>query len=166
MRGKAKYKYSISDNEPTISKMGIGEIWLNIFAGNESLYVKTGEGTIAKLRADGTSNMLKNDTEEHIAGKENPHKVTKENIGLSTVENHSDKLRLQSNAEKAALTTKINKDEISVVFNVDDSRKDYSQLPMSASVGVILSDVVSILANMTDGLEALGNRITALENWN
>lgn len=166
MNGNIKYKYSITDNEPIISEMGIGEICLNIFAGNESLYVKTGENTIAKLRVDGTSNILKNDTEEHITNRENPHKVTKENIGLSFVENHSDRLRLQSNVETSVLVRKLNKDDISVVFKTDNSGKDYSQLPMSASGGVILSDVVNILSNMTAGLEALSSRITELENWN
>lgn len=166
MNGNVVYKYSISNNEPMISEMGIGEICLNIFAGNEYLYVKARENAIVKLRVDGTSNMLKNDTEGHITNKENPHRVTKENIGLSFVENHSDKLRLQSNAEASVLERKLNKDDIAAVFKSDNSGKDYAQLPMSASVGVIFSDTVIILNNMTDGLEALSNRITQLENWN
>lgn len=64
----------------------------------------------------------------HTTNKSNPHGVTKSQVGLSNVDNTSDKAKPISTATQNALDTKANKSELDVVKNTYATKSEISAL--------------------------------------
>ena len=72
--------------------------------------IKDGAVTVGKLSEELKGKI--NNSENHIANKENPHEVTKTQVGLGNADNTSDEDKPISAATKAALDLKANKTDI------------------------------------------------------
>lgn len=71
-----------------------------------------------------------NDSDNHITDSKNPHKVTKNQVGLSNVDNTSDLNKPVSTIQQAELDKKINYTDVRNDFNSEDTNK-----PLSAKCG-------------------------------
>jgi len=71
-----------------------------------------------------------NDSDNHITDSKNPHKVTKNQVGLSNVDNTSDLNKPVSTLQQAELDKKINYTDVKNDFNSEDTNK-----PLSAKCG-------------------------------
>ena len=160
-----QYKHTKGEYAPNIEDLAVGEIYLRIYPGDERLFLKVSDNQLCSFRLDGTTNYVKEGTESHLSSQNNPHKIKQETLNLENVENHSDLKRATSAAESVSLDTKINISDIYSSLTKDNTILNYDGLPISASMGVVISDSVYIFNNQTVGLEKLEQRITALENW-
>lgn len=159
------YKHTKGEYVPNIEDLDVGEIFLRVYPGDERLFLKVSDNQLCSLRLDGTTNYVKEGTESHLENKKNPHRLTREALNLEKVENHSDLERATSAAESASLDMKINTSDIYSSLMKDNTVLSYDNLPISASMGVVISDSVYIFNNQAVGLEKLEGRITTLENW-
>lgn len=123
---KAKVVYCPAANPPTIAT--------GVFADSEKIFVKT-SANIQYVEAWGSlSNKIVNEIDssdlkgikidqntlnKHIENQNNPHKVTKEQVGLGKVENTSDEDKPLSAASRAALATKFDKTGGAISGDVD-----------------------------------------------
>lgn len=81
---------------------------------------ETGTSTsnpISQNAATTAINAVKTDLNGHINNKENPHEVTKEQVGLGNVDNTSDANKPVSTAQQTALDNKLNKNLTAAAAN-------------------------------------------------
>ena len=93
---------SITDNVK-MPTGGLGNFSIRL--GDIVWYVVTKEQLANKNYVDLSSKGVKDSLDVHIADKNNPHKVTKEQVGLGNVDNTADVDKPVSNATKSAITT-------------------------------------------------------------
>ena len=82
---------------------GLGNFSIRL--GDIVWYVVTKEQLANKNYVDLSSKGVKDSLDEHIADKNNPHKVTKAQVGLGNVDNTADIDKPVSNATKSAIIT-------------------------------------------------------------
>lgn len=82
---------------------GLGNFSVRL--GDILWYVITKEQLANKNYVDLSSKGVKDSLDEHIADKNNPHQVTKEQVGLGNVDNTADIDKPVSNATKSAIIT-------------------------------------------------------------
>ena len=82
---------------------GLGNFSVRL--GDILWYVITKEQLANKNYVDLSSKSVKDSLDEHIADKNNPHNVTKEQVGLGSVDNTADVDKPISNATKSAIIT-------------------------------------------------------------
>ena len=82
---------------------GLGNFSVRL--GDILWYVITKEQLANKNYVDLSSKSVKDSLDEHIADKANPHQVTKEQVGLGSVDNTADIDKPVSNATKSAIIT-------------------------------------------------------------
>lgn len=123
---KAKVVYCPAANPPTIAT--------GVFADSEKIFVKTSANTQYVEAWGSLSNKIVNEIDssdlkgikidqntlnKHIENQNNPHNVTKEQVGLGKVENTSDEDKPLSAASRAALATKFDKTGGAISGDVD-----------------------------------------------
>lgn len=123
---KAKVVYCPAANPPTIAT--------GVFADSEKIFVKTSDNTQYVEAWKSLSNKIVNEIDssdlkgikidqntlnKHIENQNNPHNVTKEQVGLGNVENTSDEDKPLSAASRAALATKFDKTGGAISGDVD-----------------------------------------------
>lgn len=94
----------------------------------------------------GVDSTLRETVASHVGNKENPHGVTKGQIGLEKVDNTSDLEKPISNATQEALNSKI--DKTTIVDSLDS--KDNSKV-LSAKQGNTLKNKIEDLENKISG---------------
>ena len=82
---------------------GLGNYAIRL--GDLVWYVVTKENLASKSYVDTSSKGVQDKLDNHIANKNNPHKVTKEQVGLGNVDNTADIDKPVSNATKSAIIT-------------------------------------------------------------
>lgn len=123
---KAKVVYCPAANPPTIAT--------GVFADSEKIFVKTSANTQYIEAWQSLSNKIVNEIDSsdlkgikidhntlnaHIQNQNNPHKVTKEQVGLGKVENTSDEDKPLSAASRKALAEKFDKTGGAISGDVD-----------------------------------------------
>lgn len=128
----AKVVYCPAANPPTIATDATGTT--GVFANSEKIFIKTSANTQYIEAWKSLSNKIVNEIDSsdlkgikidhntlntHIQNQNNPHKVTKEQVGLGKVENTSDEDKPLSAASRKALAEKFDKTGGAISGDVD-----------------------------------------------
>ena len=144
---------------PTADQLEYGEIAINYGAGVETLSIKNSDGEIVDVYINGLMQTIAESLAMHEARTDNPHGVTKDDVGLGNVDNTSDTDKPVSTEQKTALDLKLDTDDV-----VDNLTTSSSTKALSAAQGVALQELIN---NMTSGsqsdLSSLISRVTAIE---
>lgn len=145
-----------------------GELAINYAAGYEALFAKNSENEIVNLLSnDATVAALTNMVEQHIDDENNPHNVTKAQIGLGNVDNTSDADKPISTATQTALNAKLN-----IASDIVDNLTTNSTVKaLSAHQGIVLKQLIAEASaesgqgtqEVLDALAVLSNRVSAAE---
>ena len=100
---------------------GLGNFSIRL--GDIVWYVVTKEQLANKNYVDLSSKGVKDSLDEHIADKNNPHNVTKAQVGLGNVDNTADVDKPVSNAVRSAITTATNDMATKNYVNQQDNLK-------------------------------------------
>lgn len=164
---KVLYKKSsvVTDGEPKLPTSGdldYGEIAINFGAGAETISLKNSDDEIVSLRMRDDLSVAASALAAHEARNDNPHGVTKAQVGLSDVDNTPDMDKPLSTAQQAAVNSKLDNAANGGVVNnltTNDTTK-----ALSAAQGVALSKKID---EMTGGaiadLTALEDRVAGVE---
>lgn len=164
---KVLYKKSsvVTDGEPKLPTSGdldYGEIAINFGAGAETISLKNSDDEIVSLRMRDDLSVAASALAAHEARNDNPHGVTKAQVGLSDVDNTPDMDKPLSTAQQAAVNSKLDNAANGGVVNnltTNDTTK-----ALSAAQGVALSKKIN---EMTGGaiadLTALEDRVAGVE---
>ncbi len=155
----------VTDGEPKLPTSGdleYGEIAINFGAGAETISLKNSDDEIVSLRMRDDLSVAASALAAHEARNDNPHGVTKAQVGLSDVDNTPDMDKPLSTAQQAAVNSKLdNAANGGVVNNL--TTNDMTKA-LSAAQGVALSKKID---EMTGGaiadLTALEDRVAGVE---
>lgn len=155
----------VTDGEPKLPTSGdleYGEIAINFGAGAETISLKNSDDEIVSLRMRDDLSVAASALAAHEARNDNPHGVTKAQVGLSDVDNTPDMDKPLSTAQQAAVNSKLDNAANGGVVNnltTNDTTK-----ALSAAQGVALSKKID---EMTGGaiadLTALEDRVAGVE---
>lgn len=152
-------KSAIENAKPTSSELEHGEIAINYFSGKEAIFIKNSSNNIVEIPSGTQIDTVKSTLETHINNKENPHAVTKEQIGLGRVDNTSDIDKPISRLQGEEIGKKVNITDI-----VDNLTTNASDQPLSAAQGIELNERLSkITGGASADLTALTTRVAAIE---
>lgn len=147
---------------PTSEQLQYGEIAINYADGVETLSIKNSSNEIVAVHLRDDIAAAASALAVHQSRNDNPHGVTKAQVGLSDVDNTKDIDKPLSTAQEAAINAKLDNAENGGVVNnltTNDPTK-----ALSAAQGIILSNKID---DMTGGavadLTALENRVTNVE---
>jgi hypothetical protein len=107
-------KTSRPNATPHPNDLDYGELAINYEDG--FLFFKNSSNRISKIASSGSFSQLT----RHLADRENPHEVTKDQIGLDQVDNSSDLNKPISNAAQTALDKKVNLTTLNANYYTDD----------------------------------------------
>ena len=141
---------------PTPEQIEYGEIAINYLKDNETISIKNSENEIVTFKSN---KVLEKTLNDHVSNYDNPHQVTKEQIGLGNVNNTSDLEKPLSNAATIELNKKINSGDVIDNLITNDSTK-----PLSANQGKVLKDLIDGIGEGQVGdISDLLARVSALE---
>ena len=141
---------------PLASDIDYGEIAINYLKDNETISIKNSENEIVTFKSN---KVLEKTLNDHVSNYDNPHQVTKEQIGLGNVNNTSDLEKPLSNAAKIELNKKINSGDVIDNLTTNDSTK-----PLSANQGKVLKGLIDgIDQGQVGDISDLLARVSALE---
>ena len=134
---------------------GLGNFSVRL--GDILWYVITKEQLANKNYVDLSSKGVKDSLDEHIADKNNPHNVTKEQVGLGNVDNTADIDKPVSNAVRSAIITATNDMATKAYVNSKDG--DLSALLTTDKTNLVkaINEVVSVKANKDDVASSISN---------
>ena len=146
---------------------GLGNYAIRL--GDILWYVITKEQLANKNYVDLSSKGVKDKLDEHIADKANPHKVTKEQVGLGNVDNTADIDKPVSNATKSAIITATTDMATKAYVNQKDNLKadkvyvdgkdgDLTTLTTTDKTNLVkaINEVVSVKADKATTLSGYG----------
>ena len=127
---------------------GLGNFSVRL--GDILWYVITKEQLANKSYVDLSSKGVKDSLDEHIADKNNPHQVTKEQVGLGNADNTADIDKPVSNATKSAIITATTDMATKTYVNSKDG--DLTKLTTTDKTSLVkaINEVVSVKANKED----------------
>lgn len=147
---------------PTPEQLEYGEIAINYANGVETLSLKNSDNEIVAIHLRDDISTAASALATHQARNDNPHNVTKAQVGLSDVDNTKDIDKPLSTAQEAAINAKLDNAENGGVVNnltTNDTTK-----ALSAAQGIILSNKIDTMTGgAVAGLTALENRVTSVE---
>lgn len=142
---------------PTYDQLGYGEIAINYADGYETLSIRNSSDEVQSL-----SLGVSDDLSDHIADTDNPHSVTKAQVGLGNVDNTADMDKPVSTSQQAALDAKLDNAENGGVAN--DLETNSSTVALSAAQGIILYEMLDDLTGGASAdLSELIARVAAVE---
>lgn len=146
---------------PTPEQILHGEIAINYHAGVETFAMKNSENHILTMPLSGGIQAVADEIEYHESSHNNPHVVTKEQIGLGLAENTSDANKPITPPMQEVLNIKMN---VSDIYNsIEESESiDLSTVPWAASQGYSFKNVLD--AYEGQDTSELENRISWCEN--
>lgn len=147
---------------PTSDQLQYGEIAINYADGVETLSIKNSSNEIVAVHLRDDIAAAASALAAHQSRNDNPHGVTKAQVGLGDVDNTKDIDKPLSTAQQTAVNTKLNNAENGGVVNnltTNDTTK-----ALSAAQGIALSvKIDSMTDSAVAGLQALENRVAAVE---
>lgn len=147
---------------PTADQLNYGEIAINYASGVETLSTKNSDDEVVSVLINGMMQTIGESLAMHEARNDNPHGVTKEQVGLGNVDNTSDVDKPISTAQQAELDTKLNNAANGGV--VDNLTTNSSDVALSAAQGIVLNQKISeMTGGAIENLQALENRVAAVE---
>ena len=147
---------------PTAEQMEYGEIAINYASGVETLSTKNADDEVVSVLINGMMQTIGESLAMHEARNDNPHGVTKEQVGLGNVDNTSDVDKPISTAQQAELDTKLNNAANGGVAN--NLTTNSSDVALSAAQGIVLNQKISeMTGGAIENLQALENRVAAVE---
>ena len=147
---------------PTADQLNYGEIAINYASGVETLSTKNADDEVVSVLINGMMQTIGESLAMHEARNDNPHGVTKEQVGLGNVDNTSDVDKPISTAQQAELDTKLNNAANGGVAN--NLTTNSSDVALSAAQGIVLKQKISeMTGGAIENLQALENRVGAVE---
>lgn len=147
---------------PTADQLNYGEIAINYASGVETLSTKNADDEVVSVLINGMMQTIGESLAMHEARNDNPHGVTKEQVGLGNVDNTSDVDKPISTAQQAELDTKLNNAANGGVAN--NLTTNSSDVALSAAQGIVLQQKISeMTGGAIENLQALENRVAAVE---
>lgn len=144
---------------PTTDKLKYGEIAFNLAEGVETLFIRNANDKIVGTLINGTVEKTSLDLSEHTKRVDNPHNVTKEQVGLGNVDNTADLDKPVSNSTQALLNQKLEKTAV-----VDNLTTNDSTQALSAAQGIELKKrLETVSGGITADLSNLMSRVSAVE---
>lgn len=147
---------------PTADQLDYGEIAINYAKGAETISVKNSNDEIVAVHLRDDISAAASALAAHQARNDNPHGVTKAQVGLGDVDNTKDIDKPLSTAQQTAVNTKLDNAENGGVVNnltTNDTTK-----ALSAAQGIVLSEKIETMTGgAVAGLQALENRVAAVE---
>ena len=144
---------------PTLDSIDYGELLINYADGDETLYIRNSADEIIPFKSSEVLGNATNLLQSHINNKNNPHNVTKAQVGLDRVNNTSDLDKPISRLQQEALDEKINYGDVVNDLETNDSTK-----PLSAEQGVILLEMLNNIGEGQVGdLSDIIARLSSLE---
>ena len=107
-------KTSRANATPHPNDLDYGELAINYEDG--LLFFKNASNRISKIASSGSFSQL----QRHLADRENPHEVTKADVGLDKVDNSADLDKPISNATQTALNAKVNSTHLTANYYTKD----------------------------------------------
>lgn len=148
-----------SAKSPSSDQLEFGELALNYASGYETLFVKNSDGEVVGILINGTMQTVVEALALHEARNDNPHGVTKAQVGLGNVDNTADIDKPVSTATQSALNLKLDKTSIA-----DNLTTNSSVVALSAAQGIVLKEMADAASGgVTADLSALIERIAAVE---
>ena len=134
---------------------GLGNFSVRL--GDILWYVITKEQLANKNYVDLSSKGVKDSLDEHIADKNNPHNVTKAQVGLGSVDNTADIDKPVSNAVNSAIITATTDMATKTYVNSKDG--DLTTLTTTDKTNLVkaINEVVSVKANKDDVASSISN---------
>lgn len=147
---------------PTPDQLDYGEFAINYASGVETLSTKNADDEVVSVLINGMMQTIGESLAMHEARNDNPHGVTKEQVGLGNVDNTSDVDKPISTAQQAELDTKLNNAANGGVAN--NLTTNSSDVALSAAQGIVLQQKISeMTGGAIENLQALENRVAAVE---
>ena len=147
---------------PTADQLNYGEIAINYASGVETLSTKNADDEVVSVLINGMMQTIGESLAMHEARNDNPHGVTKEQVGLGNVDNTSDVDKPISTAQQAELDTKLNNAANGGVAN--NLTTNSSDVALSAAQGIVLQQKISeMTGGAIENLQVLENRVAAVE---
>lgn len=136
---------------------GLGNFSIRL--GDIVWYVVQKEQLANKNYVDLSSKGVKDSLDEHIADKNNPHQVTKGQVGLGNVDNTADIDKPVSDATKSAIITATTDMATKAYVNSKDG--DLTTLTTTDKTNLVkaINEVVSVKANKEDVASSINNLI-------
>ncbi|MCD8207099.1 MAG: hypothetical protein LUD72_04085 [Bacteroidales bacterium] len=151
---------------PTADQIDYGEIAVNYAAGVETLAIKNSDDEIVTFSSGGGCEYgdLATALSTHLTDKDNPHRVTQTQVGLSDVNNTSDADKPVSTAQQTALDTKVNTADVVTDTSFEDETVYGSDKVTAANVAIALYDKLNEVSGGASGdISDLIARVAALE---
>lgn len=145
-----------------------GELALNYAANHEALYAKNSNNEIVDLLSnDKTTAALTTLVDNHIHDYNNPHNVTKAQVGLQYVDNTADADKPVSTALQTALNGKLD----SSGGIVDNLTTNSTTQALSANQGIVLAQRISNIQSQSSSdtqkvmtqLDSISSRLNSVE---
>ncbi len=144
---------------PSSEQLDYGEFAVNYAAGYETLSMKNSANEIVTLTINGNMQTVAESLAMHEARNDNPHGVTKAQVGLGNVDNTADIDKPLSTAQTTAVNLKLDKTAIA-----DNLTTNSSTVALSAKQGIELNKKLDTVSGGTGAqLTELFNRVAALE---
>lgn len=147
---------------PSVDDLLYGELAINYGAGVESLSIRNSANEIVSMPINGLTQTISDALAMHEARNDNPHGVTKTQIGLGNVDNTADMDKPISTAQQTELDKKLANAENGGV--IDNLTTNDSSKALSAAQGIVLQGLIE---QMTGGaiadLQALERRVAEVE---
>ena len=133
---------------------GLGNYAIRL--GDLVWYVVAKENLASKSYVDTSSKGVQDNLDNHVTNKNNPHEVTKEQVGLGSVDNTSDIDKPVSNATKSAIITATTDMATKAYVNSRDG--DLSTLKTADKTNLVkaINEVVSVKADKATTLVGYG----------
>lgn len=147
---------------PSADQLQQGEIAINYAAGVETLSTKNSNDEVVTVLINGLMQTIGESLAMHEARNDNPHGVTKDQVGLGNVDNTADMDKPVSTLQQAELDKKLNNAANGGIAN--NLTTNSSDVALSAAQGIVLQEKIT---QMTGGaiadLQALEQRVSAVE---
>lgn len=154
-----------SENQPKLPQSENilhGEIAINYKAGVETLSIKNSDDEIVSMPINGMLQDVASALAKHESRNDNPHSVTKEQVGLGNVDNTADIDKPISVLQQEALDEKLNNAENGGIAN--NLTTNASNIALSAAMGIELNNKLDSVTEGTVGnLQALEVRVASIE---
>ena len=147
---------------PTTEQVEYGEFAINYKSGLESLSFKNSDDQIVTISLNGNVKTVAEALALHEARNDNPHGVTKRQVGLENVDNTPDEEKPISIFQQQALDLKLNNGSNGGVAN--NLTTNSSEIALSAAMGIELNNRISeMTGGAIENLQQLEARVTAVE---
>lgn len=160
---------AVNDLQDQIDALGGSSILAPTVADGDTTHAPTGEAVFEAIK------VVQNDVDTHEARVDNPHSVTKTQVGLSNVDNTSDANKPVSAAQQTALDNKVDKISGKGLSQEDYTTTEKSKLAGIASGATANSSDATLLAranhtgtqaiSTVDGLQGELDVKQTRENW-